>query len=181
MTSPEAVYTFLAVVVTSLVAPSTLAFFTNRALERKSDKEAEQRRMDKEADWKREDEVAKRAEKAAADLINSNKAVAKLAADNAEKVMFGLERIHTLVNSDMTAARSEQRDQARLTLTGLRKIIKLDEDAGREPSQDDLDAIDAAEKTIKKLDTILADRLAQQRKVEQQQKDQNHVEQSSPT
>jgi len=153
--------TLAAVLVTSLISPAVLAYLTNRS-----------RSADKKLDWEREDKVAAKAEEAAKLLLQSNKAVAKIAADNTEKMLFGLERIHTLVNSDMTAARSEQRDQARLTLAGLRKIIRLDEDAGREPSQDDLDAIEAAEKTIKKLDIILADRLAQQRKVEQQQQQQ---------
>ena len=155
----------LVALMATVISPAILAIISNHLTSR-------QRRAEKKLDWAREDAVAEQAEKAAKLLLQSNVAVAKSAADNAEKVLFGLERIHTLVNSDMTAARSEQRDQARLTLAGLRTIIRLDEDAGREPSQDDLDAIDAAEKTIKKLDTILADRLAQQRKVEVQQQQQ---------
>jgi hypothetical protein len=127
-----------------------------------------QRKAEKKLDWEREDEVATRAKKAAQLLVESNARVAKVVDDNATQMFAKLHEIKTLVNSDMTAARVEQRDAVKLTLVGIRKIIRLDEDAGREPSQEDLDAIMLADKQIKHLDVLLADRAAQQKAVDLQ-------------
>lgn len=77
-----------------------------------------------------------------------------------------LRQIHTLVNSDMTAARQGQLDQTRLSLILLRKIVAMAESAGRAATVDELAAIEETEKRIGELEGILADRLAQMKIVE---------------
>ncbi len=154
--------TILVALLVSVFAPSLLAWLNNRS-----------RKKEKLLDWEREDkkekEKADKAEEVAQRLLDSNKQIANEAARISEKTFGKMQEIHTLVNSDMTAARMDQRDQTKLTLLGLRKIIQLDKDAGRLPSVDDTDAILAAEKQIIRLDAILSDRAAQQRSVELQQ------------
>jgi hypothetical protein len=155
-----------------------------------------QRRREKQEDYARQDKVAAQAAEAArllvarqddsdrkraqeaSDLraaqektIQGTERVAALAAKTATSVDQQLERIHTLVNSDMTAARANELDGARLTLAALLKIIALDRDAGREPTAEDLALIEATEARIVELEQILADRHAQQQAVEQQARD----------
>lgn len=80
-----------------------------------------------------------------------------------------LRQIHTLVNSDMTAARQGELDQTRVSLILLRKLATVAEHAGREATEEERAAIDATEKRIKELEAILADRLAQMEIVEAEQ------------
>jgi hypothetical protein len=151
--------TLYVAIVATVVSPSLLALMTNRA-----------RRKDKQLDWAREDVVAKKAEEAARLLVESNKEIADKVEKASKNTDSQLRQIHTLVNSDMTAARMDQRDQTRLTLLATKKIIQLDRDAGRVPSPEDMDAIATAETQIRKLDAILADRAEQQKQVENEQR-----------
>ena len=175
-----------AVVVAAATSVTTvqLARLANRAKER-----------DKQQDWERQDEVAARAERAvqamaasqaliaqqsaqeardaAARLLAAQQAsiartdeVARLAAEREQAQTAQLRDIHTLVNSDMTAARREALEQTRLTLLALEKLVDLDRSAGRKPADADLAAITDAKARIDELQAILADRLAQQRIVE---------------
>lgn len=97
--------------------------------------------------------------------------VARLAAKNQAIMTTQLIQIHTLVNSDMTAARQELLDQTRITLMMLRTIISDDVQAGRPSRPDDLQAITDTERRIDTLRAILADRLAQQKIVEREQQE----------
>jgi hypothetical protein len=145
------------------------------------------RREEKLADWARQDarETAERerqeavADKAAqaADLLLAEQRatrertdeVAKLAAEQAALTASQLTQIHTLVNSDMTAARQELLDQTRLLVTMYEKTVDDDRMAGREPLPGDVKALDDAKAKVTELQRILADRLAQQRIVEKEQ------------
>lgn len=82
-------------------------------------------------------------------------------------IEFQLKTIHTLVNSDMTAARQAELDQVLVTLALLRKIATLDRVAGREPTEEDLAALDRTMERIGELRVLLADRLTQQLLVDQ--------------
>jgi hypothetical protein len=132
-----------------------------------------ERRKDQAATWAREDEVARQVARTADLLLETQQEsirrtdrVAEHVASAASAAEAKLDAIHTLVNSDMTAARQSELDQTRVTLVMLRKVVALDHAAGRKPSAQDVATIEATEARIAALQTILADRLAQQQAVE---------------
>jgi len=132
-----------------------------------------ERRKDQQATWDRDDKVAAKAAEAARLLLAAQQesiartdAVAAHVAAATASTDGKLDAIHTLVNSDMTAARQSELDQTRVTLVMLRKVVALDHAAGREPSDADLATIETTEARIEELQAILADRLAQQQAVE---------------
>jgi hypothetical protein len=143
---------------------------------------------EKQEDWARQDEVAKRVEEAATQAaaaaklllasqeatVAATKEVARLAAESDVKVMEGLamiqqgnEKIHILVNSDMTAARTAERDAVKLTLIALKRVQVMSEKLGLQFTKDEKDDITGFEKRIIELDHILADRLAAQRRLDE--------------
>ncbi len=142
--------------------------------------DAERRKLEKDADYARQDEVARKAAEATASLAVTQKALLERADDLASRtalttadVTAQLEalddqgkKIHILVNSDMTAARTNERDQTKLTLMALRRVQALTINLGLPQNDDELVAIEQAEKRILELDAMLADRLAAQHKVE---------------
>src|SRR6185295_7924739 len=95
--------------------------------------------------------------------------VARVAAASHEQVQTQLgaisdqaKKIHILVNSDMTAARTNERDQTRLTLIALKRVQALSISLGQDVTDEELTAIQTAEARITELDAILADRHAAQ-------------------
>jgi hypothetical protein len=132
-----------------------------------------ERRKDQQATWERDDKVAEQAEKAARLLLAAQQESIKRTDQVATHVSAAtaatdakLDAIHTLVNSDMTAARQSELDQTRVTLVMLRKVVALDHAAGRAPSEQDMATIETTEARITELQSILADRLEQQQAVE---------------
>ncbi len=105
------------------------------------------------------DEVAAVAASAAKLIETANRA------DVAE-THFQLSQIHTLVNSEMTAARQEALDQTRLTLMLMRKIADAARSAGQEVTVDELAAIERTEGRIIELEAVLSDRMTKMRTVE---------------
>ncbi len=132
-----------------------------------------ERRKDQRLTWERDDAVAAQAAEAARLLLAAQREsiartdlVAEHVAASTSLTANKLDAIHTLVNSDMTAARQSELDQTRVTLVMLRKVVALDRAAGREPTDTDTVTIETTEARIIELEAILADRLAQQRAVE---------------
>lgn len=115
--------------IVSVIAPLVLAWAQNRA-----------RREEKKLDWAREDQVR-------ITLAESNKAMSNQ-----------LTVIHTLVNSNMTAAMQDSLDSTVRELASLRELCELKRASGHEPSQDTLSAIAMAEAKIAELTAMLADR-----------------------
>ena len=142
------------------------------------------RRRERAEDFARQDEVAREAREVARQAreaavllsraqeltIAKTDEVAETARVESAKTTSALKQIHTLVNSDMTAARQGELNQARTTLTALRAIIELGENVGRPVTVDQLAAIEETEKRITELEQILADRMTQMRIVEEEQK-----------
>lgn len=156
-------------------------------LARKERRDAELKSKEKTEDYKRQDEVAARVAlaaqqaadaatlllKAQHDTIARTDEVARLAAEVNDRVEQKLgesleqgKKIHILVNSDMTAARTNERDQAILTLTALKHVRALSEKLGLPAQEDEVKLINDQEKRIQTLNAILADRLAAQKRVE---------------
>lgn len=79
-----------------------------------------------------------------------------------------LRQIHTLVNSDMTAARQGELNQTSVTVIVLKRLRALDEAAGRATIEDDL-LIANTEARAEELRGLLADRRIQQLADERQQ------------
>jgi hypothetical protein len=137
--------------------------------ERKATELAEQ--ADKKAE-ERAEKVARQAREAAAllataqaETIARTEEVARVAAANDVKVQQQLhaideqgKKIHILVNSDMTAARENERDSMKVTLLALKKIRVLHEQAGVTFDPEDEEEIAKTEARILELDGILADR-----------------------
>ena len=159
------------IIIVSLLSPAVLLavgfFFASRA---------------KKEDWRRQDIVADRAAKAAqaitigmketADqaqvaaklLVINNEAVASTAAVTQSK----LDVIHTLVNSNMTAAMQAELDATVRELAMMNEVIALNRAAGREPSKEALGAIVDTGAKIAELRAALADRLKQTQVAESQ-------------
>ena len=138
--------TVLAVFVTSLISPTVLAYFTNRA-----------RRADKKLDWQREDDVAERANKTAELLVENNERVAK----TSKETNLKLDQIHTLVNSNMTAAMRSELEATIGKLKLMREIVARDKADNIKVLPEALQAIRDVESKISELTASLNDRLKQ--------------------
>lgn len=145
------------VAIGTVFSPLLLSWLTGR-----------QRRAEKKQDWKRQDEVAEQAAKAAALLLAQNKVVAAAAGIINEK----LDTIHTLVNSQMTAALQSESDAITRELAMMKEVIALKRASGQEPSQGALEAIVATEAKIAELRAVLADRNVSQAEIETKKTDQ---------
>lgn len=164
------------VAVIALLGPLLLSALNNR-----------NSRKSKQADWERQDRVAAAAAKVAKDLAADSKEiaetarqvasdlsarqtentaaldrVAETAARNAESTNSQLHQIHTLVNSDMTAARSSELIAVEAHLATLKRNLTT---LGS-PSPDEQEVINNLTNRAIELRAILADRLAQQKKAE---------------
>lgn len=150
---------------------------------RKDRNDAQRKSAEKAEDYARQDLVADRVAAAAQQaahaahlLVDAQKAtiertdeVARLVAESDTNTRGALQsideqtkKIHILVNSDMTAARTNERDQTRLTLIALKRVQALSASLGLVIDDSENQAIAAAEIRITELDVILADRLAAQ-------------------
>jgi D-alanyl-D-alanine carboxypeptidase/D-alanyl-D-alanine-endopeptidase (penicillin-binding protein 4) len=123
--------------------------------------------------------LLKRAQEEAATERAEVAATAAEVAANVDHKMTELgqltEKVHKLVNSDMTAARLDQKNEAVGRLKTLERIVAIDEAAGRTPAVADLEEIEATRAKIEELTAILADRLIQQRAVEAQSQAENRL------
>jgi len=138
---------FGAVVVTSIVAPVVLTFFTGH-----------QRREDKREDWARQDQVK-------ADLMAENKRVADVLQAENRKVMESsqltqekLNEVHTLVNSNLTAELRDGRDSTQRILALMGEVIELRRASGKEPTAETLAVYESTRRKLAEQDAVLADR-----------------------
>jgi hypothetical protein len=134
------------VIFASITAPLILAHRTERM-----------HREDQLADYQRQDKVAQAAAQAAAIAQEQ----ARQAALKLDDLSAQTQRIHTLVNSDMTAARQEELDQAESLIVVLQRVIQLARDKGVMPDPADADALERTQRRRDQLELILADRLEQ--------------------
>jgi hypothetical protein len=148
--SGDAVVLIVVALIAGVVGPGVSALLLGR-----------QRQSDKRQDWARQDQVAARAAEAADALVASNEEVARVAATASRIQLEKLGEIHTLVNSDMTASRTNEMNATILLAAVLRRL--------HDPTAEDSAAIDLADARITELRAILADRLIQQKAVEAQQ------------
>ena len=108
-------------------------------------------------DYARQDLVAERVEK-----------VAQLAEEADRRTQAKLKEIHILVNSDMTAARTAERDAMKLLVVALKQVVTANAKLEIPSPKELIDEIERAEHRIVELNGILADRHAAQVRVEQE-------------
>jgi len=108
-------------------------------------------------DYARQDLVAERVEK-----------VARLAEEADRRTQAKLKEIHILVNSDMTAARTAERDAMKLLVVALKQVVTANTKLEISSPKELIDEIVRAEGRISELDDILAGRHAAQVRVEQE-------------
>jgi hypothetical protein len=176
----------LLAVVTGFISSRKEKRDAERAIE--AAKQAAKLKSDEKAeDWRRQDVVAERvalaakqAEESALLLVKAQKdtiartdEVARLQAESDKRIVDQLiaideqgKKIHILVNSDMTAARTNERNQTMLTVMALRRVQALSRKLELPVDEDEEESIIEAEKRIEELNVILADRLDAQRKVD---------------
>jgi len=145
------------VIFASITAPLILAHRTERM-----------HREDQLSDYQRQDKVAREAKEAAALVAAELQKSTEMAQESArvqqgklDDLSAQTQRIHTLVNSDMTAARQEELDQAESLIVVLQRVIQLARDKGLMPDPSDVDALERTQRRRDQLELILADRLAQ--------------------
>jgi hypothetical protein len=163
----------------SITAPLILTMRTERM--HREDRIADYARQDEKDRITKAaaDEVAKKAEQAATDLAASQKAIADQAAEAATLLLANNERvaetqketngkldvIHTLVNSNMTAAMQSELDATVRELAMMQEVMELKRTAGQEPSPETLTAVGATTTKIAELQATLADRAKAQAQV----------------
>ncbi len=126
-------------------------------------------------EWTRQDqvaartrEVAEQAAKAAKLLIASNEQIAQVQRETASAAVRAtaetsakLDQIHTLVNSNMTAAMTNELDATIRTAAMMRELIEVKRAAGLEPTADVLALVETTQAKVDELQANLADRLQQ--------------------
>lgn len=158
------------VIVALIVAANSLliAALTNRA-----------RRDDKQQDWDRQDrrerEERERQENTAKLLLDSQHAIAEKADYVAEQLLDANERvakdtqivsgkldaIHTLVNSNMTAALQSEHDAMAAHRVVLLEVIADKRSRGIEPSPDAITTVAMIDTKLAELQAVLSDRRLQ--------------------
>ncbi len=142
--------TIIVAITVSLISPLILSFLTNRS-----------RIKEKELDWKREDkkenEKALKAQEVADRLFASNEAVAA----NTKVTNGKLDVIHTLVNSNMTAAMKAELEATIEKLILMKQIVARDKADKITVLPEAILAIRNVESKITELQATLADRLKQ--------------------
>jgi uncharacterized membrane protein len=130
-------------IIISLVSTAVLAIFASiTAPVILMNRTAAMHREDRLADYARQDAIALAARTAS------------------EKTNEKLDVIHTLVNSNMTAAMQAELDAIRREIVMMREVVALNLAAGREPTVEALAAIEATKLKITALEAQLAYRAA---------------------
>lgn len=161
--------------VVAVVGPSVALWMQGRQRAQERREEASLRAEERREDWARQDLVADRLERrqqetaarahevaiqtqqAAELLLKNNAAVAATARAANTK----LDVIHTLVNSNMTAALQDSLDSARANLATLRELIGVRVAQGEEPDEETRTALATLEDKVGRLAANLIDRIAQ--------------------
>jgi uncharacterized protein Yka (UPF0111/DUF47 family) len=149
----EAVFVALIVAIAGLIGPVVLSHFNNK-----------QRKEELVETYRRQDQVANQAKEAAKLLLEANEKVA----ERAEVTNSKLDVIHTLVNSNMTAAMQAELDATTRELAMMKEVVRLNKVMGHEPSKEALSAIDTTLRRIDELRVNMEDRYKQSKIVELQ-------------
>jgi len=128
------------------------------AAEAKADEVVRQAAEAARLNEERQDAIQKQTAEAAKLLLASNKEVAQQAVQAALLTNGKLNQIHELVNSNLSAQMSEAHTALAQQLVLMNEIVRLNQEAGREPSKSALDAIIAIQQRVAELGAQLHDR-----------------------
>jgi len=162
--------TLLVATIVAIIAPVVLKLLDNR-----------QRINEKLQDYARQDLVAERvavaAEQAAVAarlLVRDNARVAELAASTSaimlerlEALQNQIDRIHTLVNSNLTEAQQRELDATRTMLTMMKEVLSLKDASGIPPTVGAIALIDSVAARIAVMTRELAYKLQQTESADQ--------------
>jgi hypothetical protein len=151
--SPTTLIVGIIVALGAIVSPFITAFMTNRNAARI-----------KLADYAREDAVADKAALVAKAAQEAAHAAASIATIQGAK----LDQIHTLVNSNLTAAMQDQLDARHATLALLKEAVDAKHAAGLTATKETFGAIESNTAKVEELTAQLADRLKQTKEAAQQ-------------
>jgi len=168
----QPLFIFLAAVLLAIITPLATVFASSYARR----KEREDDRKDRAEVAAQVREAAKRAQEAAALLVESNAEVAAAAAKAAERTNGQLKQIHTLVNNQLTTAISTAMDGLKTGLISMKELIEVKKSLGQEPTADTIAAVAALEARISELSQQLVDRRSAAEAVAKEQKE-NPVDQ----
>lgn len=140
--------------IAGVLGPTVLAFITGIQRARDDRRAADIRREERLEDYARQDAVAAQAEKAVNLLQESQAKIADVAHTTNGK----LDVIHTLVNSNMTAAMQAELDATVRELALMHEIIEMKRKVGSEPMADSISALALTEARIIELQNNLNDR-----------------------
>ena len=174
-TSSFGLYLGLGLAGVTLVQVLSLALINGWLGGRKETRDAAIKREEKQEEWRRQDVVAAQAAEAARLLLEAQREtiartdkVARLTEQATRQTSAKLEQIHVLVNSEMTAARTAERDTQQLLVLALKHSLTLSQALGHPPDKQELDALAVAEERIVKLNKIILDRNEAQRLVDEE-------------
>ena len=138
----------LIVAIPAIVSPLLLAWINDRTQRKAKLLEAAIRRQEKLEDYARQDRVATA-------LATNNRIVEQANRQTNTK----LDVIHTLVNSNMTAALQSELDATKREMVMMIEVIDLKKASGKLPSEEALHAVELTQAKIAELQATLADRL----------------------
>lgn len=144
----EAVWLAMIVAASSTFGPVVVASVTARIKSRENQQNQENARNERAENYARQDLVAKRLQEA------TEKAASKV-----EETNNKLDIIHTLVNSNLTAAMQSEHDAMVRELAMIYEVIDLKKKAGHKPTVEALAAVKATETRLAELHGQIADRL----------------------
>lgn len=150
------VFSAVLAVFASITAPLYLAHRTERL-----------HREDREADYARQDALAAEARLAADEASRALLAANEHVAAAADRTNEKLDIIHTLVNSNMTAAMQSELEAIQREMALMHEVVALNRAAGREPAREALAAIEATQAKITELTIALKEREEAARRVGQ--------------
>jgi hypothetical protein len=171
MALSETVILALIVAIPAALSPVAIRWWDSRSLAKAKAAEADERRADKEQDWARQDAVSDRliasnalVAKSANKLLESSALVVASAAVTGERLqelVIGQKQIHTLVNSNLTAAKEAQLEALEAKLTVQHEMVVFREEAGKPVDIEARASMEATAIKITELKAELADRLKQ--------------------
>lgn len=151
----ETVILALIVAVPASLSPLVLRWWDSKSIADAKEKEAEERRTDKEQDWARQDAVADKliasnakvaaSAKASSDIIAAS---AALTEEKLAELKVGQDQVHTLVNSNLTAAMEAQLEALEGKLIVQVQMHEYKKEAGKKLEPE---AIASMEETTRKI------------------------------
>jgi hypothetical protein len=171
MALSETVILALIVAIPAALSPVAIRWWDSRSLAQAKAAEADERRADKDQDWARQDAVSDRllasnalVAKSANKLLESSALVvasASVTEERLKELVIGQTQIHTLVNSNLTAAKQAQLEALEAKLTVQREMTAFRKQVGKDVDKEALANMEATAIKIAELKAELADRLAQ--------------------